>query len=123
MVIAFFSYLNSNLSKRFNDCNNFDELIDVCVESIFEFHAVINLAHGSRFCNLEDRQVKLFFKGLGECLSNSVRRSDRFLRNKIESLSEMYPVGFRDCIFILKHGDVVIVPSRSSKVIKNGQNC
>ena len=123
MAIVFFSYLNSNLSKRFNDCNNFDDLIDICVESISEFHAVIKLAHGSRFCNLENCLVKLFFKGLGEYLSNSVRRSDRLLRSKIESLSEMHPVRFRDCIFILKHGHVVILLSRSSKVIKNGQNC
>ena len=85
MAIAFFfSYLNNNLSKQFNDCNNFDELIDVYVENIFEFYAVIKLAHGSRFCNLENCQVKSFYEGLGEYLSNSVRRSDRLLRNKID---------------------------------------
>ena len=109
---CFFSYLNSNLSKKFNDCNNFDELIDVCVENVFEFHAVIKLTHGSRSCNLENYQVKSFYEGLGEYLSHSVRRNDRLLRNKIVSLSEMYPVGFRDCIFILKRGHVVILPSR-----------
>ena len=54
---CFFSYLNSNLSKKFNDCNNFDELIDVCVENVFEFHAVIKLVHGSRSCDLENCQV------------------------------------------------------------------
>ena len=37
-----------------------------------------------------------------------VRRSDCLLRNKIVSLSEMYPVGFRDRIFILKRGHVLI---------------
>ena len=112
MVIAFLSYLNNNLSKQFNDCNNFDELIDVYVENIFEFYAVIKLAHGSRFCNLENCQVKSFYEGLGKHSSNSVRRSDRLLRNKIVSLSEIYPVGFRDCIFILKRGHVVILSSR-----------
>ena len=104
MVIAFLSYLNNNLSKQFNDCNNFDELIEFC--------AVIKLAHGSRFCNLENCQVKSFYEGLGKHSSNSVRRSDRLLRNKIVSLSEIYPVGFRDCIFILKRGHVVILSSR-----------
>ena len=84
---CFFSYSNSNLSKKFNDCNSFDELIDVCVENDFEFHTVIKLAHGSRFCNLDNWQVKSFYEGLGEYLSNSVRRSDRLLRNKIVSLS------------------------------------
>ena len=108
--------------KKFNDCNNFDELINVCVENIFEFHAIIKLTHGSRFCNLENCQVKSFYKGLREYLSNSVR-NDRLLRNKIVSLSEMYPVGFSDYIFILKRGHVVILPSRQSKVIKDGQNC
>ena len=83
MAIAFFSYLNSNLSKKFNDCNSFDELIDVCVENVFEFHAVIKLVHGSRFCNLENCQVKSFCEGLGEYLLNSVRRSDRLLRIKL----------------------------------------
>ena len=61
MKIAFFSYFhifNSNLSKKFNDCNNFGEFIDVCLENVYEFHAVIKLAYGSRFCNLENCQVK-----------------------------------------------------------------
>ena len=109
---CFFSCLNSNLSKKFNDCYNFDELIDVCVEIVFEFHGVIKLAHGSCFCNLENCQVKSFYESLGEYFSNSVRRSDRLLRNKIVSLSEMYPVGFRDCVFKLKRGHIVILPSR-----------
>ena len=105
---CFFSYLNSNLSKKFNDCNNFDEFIGVCVENVFEFHAAIKLAHGSRFWNLENCQVKSFCEGLEEYLSNTVRRSDRLLRNKIVSLSEIYPVRFRDCISMLKRGHVVI---------------
>ena len=95
-----------------NNCNNFNEVIDVCVENMFEFHFAIKLAHGSRFCNLENCQVKSVYESLGESVSNSIRRSDHLLRRKIVSLSEMYPVGFKDCIFILKRGHVVILPSR-----------
>ena len=112
MAIAFFTYLNSNLSSKLNNCNNFNEVIDVYVENVFEFHSFIKLIYGSRLCNLENCQVKSFYESLGEYLSSSIRRSDWLLRRKIVSLSEMYPVGFRDCIFILKRDHVVILPSR-----------
>ena len=112
MAIAFFTYLNSNLSSKLNNCNNFNEVIDVCVESVFEFYFVIKLVQGSCLCNLENCQVKSFYESLGEYFSSSIRKSDHLLRRKIVSLSKMYPVGFRDFIFILKHGHVVILPSR-----------
>ena len=95
-----------------NNCDNFNEVIDVSVENVFEFHSVIKLIHGSRFCNLEDCQVKSVYESFGEYLSNSIRRSDRLLRRKIVSLSEIHLAGFKDYIFILKRGHVVILPSR-----------
>ena len=112
MAIAFFTYLNSNLSNKLNNCNNFNEVIDVCVENVFEFHSVIKLVRGSCLCNLENCQVKSVYESLGEYLSSSIRRSDRLLRRKVVSLSEMYPVAFKDCIFILKSGHVAILPRR-----------
>ena len=112
MAIAFFTYLNSNLSSKLNNCNNFNEVIHVCIENVFGFHTVIKLVCGSHLCNIENCQVKSFYESLGEYLSRSITRIDRLLRRKIVSLSKMYPVGFRDCIFILKRGHVVILPSR-----------
>ena len=111
MTIAFFTYLNSNLSSKLNNRNNFNEVIYVCVENAFEFHSVIKLVHGSRLCNLENCQLKSFYESLREYLSSNIKRSDHLLRRKIVSLSEIYPVGFRDCIFILKLSHVVILPS------------
>ena len=109
---CFFTYLISNLKNKLNNCNTFNEVIDNCVENVFEFHSLINLANGSRFCNSENFQVKSVYESLGKYLTNSVKRSDRLLKKKHVSLSEIYPVGFRDCIFILKRGHVVILPSR-----------
>ena len=39
--LLFFTYLNSNLSNKLNNCYNFNKVIDVCVENVFEFHSVI----------------------------------------------------------------------------------
>ena len=109
---CFFTHLISNLKNKLNNCNTFSEVIDICVENVFEFHSLINLANGSCFCNLENFQVKSLCESLGKYLTNSVKRSDHLLKKKLVSLSEMYPVGFRDCIFMLKHGHVVILPRR-----------
>ena len=86
MAIPFFTYLNSNLSNKLNDCNNFNELIDICVENVFEFHSVIKLVHGSRFCNLENCQVKSVYESLGEYLSSSITSSDRLLTHCLKCI-------------------------------------
>ena len=112
MAIAFFNYFGSSLSRKLNDCKNIDEVIDVCVDNIYEFHSLIKLAHDSRVCDLENCQVKLVCDSLSKYLENNVRRSNRLLRRKIVSLSLLYPTGFRDCIFILKRAIVTILSSR-----------
>ena len=74
MSIVFFSYLGSTLQFKFNDCNDFDDIIGVC-----EFYSNIKLAHDSRLCNLENCEVKSICDSLEDHLSNSFRRSKRLL--------------------------------------------
>ena len=75
MTIAFFKHLNSNLSSKLNHCNNFNEVIDVCVENVFEFHTVIKLVHGSHLYNTENCQVKSFYEILENTLLGALRES------------------------------------------------
>ena len=112
MTIAFFNYLSSNLSRKIKDCKNIDEVIDVCVGNIYEFHSLMKLSRNSRVCHLEKCQIKLFCDSLSKCLKNNVRRSNHLLRRKVFSLSLLYPAGFRDCIFILKLAIVTVFPTK-----------
>ena len=34
---CFFTYLISNLKNKLNNCNTFNEVIDNCVENVFDF--------------------------------------------------------------------------------------
>ena len=112
MAIAFFNYSSSNLSRKLNDCKNIEEVIDVCVDNIYELHSLIKLAHDSRVCDFENCHVKLVCDSLSKYLENNVRICNRLLRRKIVSLSLLCPTGFGDCIFILKRAIVTILSSR-----------
>ena len=111
MVIAFFTCLINNLSRKLNYCKNIDEVIDVFVDNICEFHSLVKFIHDSCICDLGNCQVRFLCDSLGEYFENNVRRSNHLLRRKSILLSVLYPAGFRDCVFILKRAIVTILPS------------
>ena len=47
MAIAVFTYLSKNISRKLNNCHNFNEVSDLCVENINEFHFRIKTIHCS----------------------------------------------------------------------------
>ena len=70
------------------------------VNNIDEFSSAIKYICGSRPCNLETCQIRLFCEGLENYLKDNLRRSSRLLRKQLTLISEKYPVGCGDCIFL-----------------------
>lgn len=56
-MIAFFSYLSSNLHEAFINCNDFNSMIDVCVD-VCEMYSAIKITHNKNQCDVPGCQVK-----------------------------------------------------------------
>ena len=54
----FFTYLINNLSRKLYYCKNIDEVIDVFVDNICEFHSRVKLIYDSCICDLGNCQVR-----------------------------------------------------------------
>lgn len=102
MAIALFNPISKNFYSKLINCNDFNDLIDICVENINEFSSAIKRIHGSQPCKLETCQVRFVCEGLGKYLKDNLRRSSLLLRKELILISEKYPGYFRDCVFLLK---------------------
>lgn len=95
MAIALFNPISKNFYSKLINCNDFNDLIDICVENINEFSSAIKR-------KLETCQVRFVCEGLGKYLKDNLRRSSLLLRKELILISEKYSGYFRDCIFLLK---------------------
>ena len=102
MAIALFNPISKNFYSKLINCNDFNDLIDICVENVNEFSSAIKRIHGSQPCKLETCQVRFVCEGLGKYLKDNLRRISLLLRKELILISEKYPGYFRDCVFLLK---------------------
>ena len=80
MVIAFLNPISKIFWSKLVNCNDFNDLIDICVENIDKFSSAIKRIHGSQPFNLESFQVRLVCEGLENYLKDNSRRSSHLLK-------------------------------------------
>ena len=111
--MVFFNPISENFYSKLIDCNHFDNLIDICVEHINKFSSIIKGIHGSRSCSLEICQVNLICEHVEKYLKENVRSSKRLVKKELILIFEKYPVGFGDCISLIKKIYFLMLPPRS----------
>ena len=58
MAIAFFTPLSQNFSRKLVNFTDFNNLIDICINNIYELYSSIKHVHDSSPYNLETCQVR-----------------------------------------------------------------
>ena len=103
MSVAFFVPPSGSFYKKIQEVSSFDEKVDLRVENVDEFCAVIKKFHGLRGCALDPNLcvVGLFPENLYS-YTQSGRKSPRLLRKFFIDLCEKNPQGFEECFKIVK---------------------
>ena len=103
MYIAFFVPPSGSFYKKIQEVSFFDEKVDLCVENVDEFCAVIKKFHELRGCTLDPKLcvVGLFAENLYNYIQ-SVRKTPRLFRKVFIDLCEKNTQGFGDCFKIVK---------------------
>ena len=103
MYIAFFVPSSGSFYKKIQEVSSFDEKVDLCVENVDEFCAVIKKFHELRGYTLDPNLcvVGIFAENLYNYIQ-SVRKTPRLFRKVFIDLCEKIPQGFGDCFKIVK---------------------
>ena len=90
---------------------NFDSVLDACAENIREMYSAIKITHTKNKCDIQGCQVRSICNCLEAYLENGGnRKSICLIKRKLIWLSETYPLGFRDCLMLLKRGYILVLP-------------
>ena len=94
MPITFFTPTRGSFYQKVQEVSSFDEKVNLCIENVNEFCAIIKKFHELRGCPLDRCELGLFSDGLYNYIQKRDRRSPCLLKNYFIDLCKKYPQGF-----------------------------